>query len=339
MTDEFPPPPDDDLERWLREAGARAGAGDDREGRVREAVRNEWRRTVVARTRRRVALWGAAGLAVAASIALSVFLGHPLPGPVAAPIAPVVGRLASVVGDVALTSAGAAPGVATVGADLVAGNRLRTGGSGLTTVSMTGGGELRVDANTTVRFSGARLVALDAGGVYFDSGSAAAGEPIAIETPAGTIRDVGTRFEVRVHSGTTRVRVRDGLVRVDQGGAQRDAGAGVELGFAGDGSVEERRIRADAPAWTWTTRAAPAFVIEGATLGAFLDWVRHESGRAVAFEDNGLARRAAAIVLHGDVTHLTVDQALATVLPTCGLRHRVSDGRILISRAGSGGRP
>ena len=318
---------------------ARAAAGEHREARVREAVRVEWRRAVAARARRRVALWSVAGLAAAASIAVTVFLGNRPAASIAAPASLVVGRVASAVGGVANGVRGrhAGRGTRRCGRRRRQPSeygRFRAGDS-----FMAGGGELRVDANTTVRFSGARLVALDTGGVGdFDSGLAAPGEPIAIETPAGTVRDVGTRFEVRVDHRSTRVRVRDGLVRVEQGGTKRDAGAGVELGFAGDGTVEERRIPADAPAWTWTTRAAPALVIEGATLGAFLEWM-HQSGRAVAFGDDALARTAAAIVLHGDVAHLTVDEVLATVLPTCGLRHRVADGRILISRAGSGGNP
>jgi hypothetical protein len=132
------------------------------------------------------------------------------------------------------------------------------------------------------------------------------------------------------------VRVRDGLVRVEHRGTTRDAGAGVELGFAGNGAIEERRIPIDAPVWRWTTRAAPVMTIEGVQLGAFLGWVQRESGRSVQFDDGGLASSATSIVLHGDIAGLTVDEALATVLPTCGLRHHVVDGRIIISRANGG---
>jgi hypothetical protein len=37
-------------------------------------------------------------------------------------------------------------------------------------------------------------------------------------------------------------------------------------------------------------------------------------------------------VVHGSVEGLTVEEALATVLPSCGLRHRVEGDRILLQR-------
>jgi hypothetical protein len=50
----------------------------------------------------------------------------------------------------------------------------------------------------------------------------------------------------------------------------------------------------------------------------------------VEFGDPRLARSAASIVLHGSIEGLTPVAAVETVLPACGLVHRVRGGALFI---------
>ena len=96
------------------------------------------------------------------------------------------------------------------------------------------------------------------------TGSSGAGA-IEVETPQGTVRDIGTRFEVRVSDESLRVRVRDGVVSVTGGSAARAARAGTELTVTSVAIVERPFDISDAD-WSWITRAGPTFVLEGRTL-------------------------------------------------------------------------
>ena len=76
----------------------------------------------------------------------------------------------------------------------------------------------------------------------------------------------------------------------------------------------------------------PPLAIEGATLEVFLDWASRESGRSWRFAVPEHSRDARDVILHGSVEGFTVEEALSTVLPSCGLRHRIAGDELLIER-------
>ena len=74
------------------------------------------------------------------------------------------------------------------------------------------------------------------------------------------------------------------------------------------------------------------------TLAEYLDWITRETGWRVEYAEPAIARDASTIVLHGSITGLRPDQTPLAVLPTCGLRHRMTDGTLTIERqAGEAG--
>jgi hypothetical protein len=131
-----------------------------------------------------------------------------------------------------------------------------TGAGRRATLRLGNGAELRLDADSAVRFpagAAAGTVALDRGALFVHTGSTAAERrSVEIRTAAGVARDIGTSFEVRVIGDATRVRVRDGIVQlvplVRTGGdaAAHTAGRGVELLATrhGCGAARRRDIRA-----------------------------------------------------------------------------------------------
>ena len=166
---------------------------------------------------------------------------------------------------------------------------------GTLAMTLTSGVHLRLDASSTARLDSATDVWLERGAVYVDSAGALPGvSPISIHTPAGVVRDIGTRFEVRRDGTDLRIRVRDGEVLVTYAnGAGVRAGAGEELFSGPDGSdrsISRRPIAATGSEWAWAERAAPPFSVEGKTLGAFLDWVSREGAWTVTFADAAAER-------------------------------------------------
>lgn len=223
------------------------------------------------------------------------------------------------------------------GRTLVAGTAIETGdGTGplprRLALRLRSGIEVRLDAGTRLRLASAAEVELDRGAVYVDTGAGSG--TLAVRTPFGVARDVGTRFEVRLGDGETplSVRVRDGSVAVEHGGEIRLAAAGEAIVVRGDGVMERRQAPEYGPAWNWVTATAPRFELEGRTLAQLLEWVSRETGWAVRYDDPGLAAAADDVVLHGSLGDLRPDQAPFAVLPGAGLEGELDEGTLVVRR-------
>ena len=319
----------DDVARLLQSAGARSPVPVERTARVKAAVRDAWLNAGRSHARRRLTAIVAAvtALGAAAAVALAIRMRQPdsrLPELARAPVA----RVAAVTGTVSVNRTTLEPGD-----EIVDGASIRVADGSLATVSLDGSGELRLDGGTTIAFDGRRLVTLRTGAVYIDTGRDLPSAPIVVRTAFGEVRDVGTRFEVRVLDRGWRARVRDGVIRIDAAGATRDLSAGREIVMQPDGMATEGVVASYDAGWSWTTRAARPFQIEGATLGAFLQWAADESGRRIRFADVETERALSSTTLNGSIAGLTADEALDVVLPTCGLVGTLSQEQILLSRS------
>jgi ferric-dicitrate binding protein FerR (iron transport regulator) len=308
--------PNPDLWRLLESAGARPEPPAEDLARIKEAFRAEWREHV----RRRESRGRLRLLALAAAVVIAVGAAWWLWRVEAGPAA----RVESVTGIVGIS------GLA-VGQEILAGTELETA-SGRAALRLVGGPSLRLDTGTRVRLVSAAEVRLDRGAVYLDSIPGA--RQVSVHTPLGVVTDVGTQFEVRLlgEESALRVRVREGEVRIKGGEASLSAAAGSEVTLRESGSVERRRVALHGPDWSWVLEAAPPLEIEGLSLQELLARVARETGWTVEYEDPDLAASAGSIRVHGSVGGLAPDQALEVVLPGAGLRHRIVDGRLLISR-------
>jgi ferric-dicitrate binding protein FerR (iron transport regulator) len=216
-----------------------------------------------------------------------------------------------------------------VGESLAANSVVRTGIGDLAVISLATGAEVRLNTGTVVRLAAEGRLQVETGQVYIDTGRRT-GSVVSVDTPVGTVRDIGTRFDVRVAGDTLRVRVREGTVRLDTGGKPIEAGAGWQI-LVQNGSASVTPSATHGADWAWTMRASP-FTIEGATLEAFLNWIEIEGGLRIVFAPPSLRNEAARTVLHGSVEGMTIDEALTTVLPASGMSHTTSGDRIIVGR-------
>jgi len=282
---------------------------------LRQAARQAWHKRLAARRWRH----GSALAALAASLLLALGTVLWLRGALDSPVA----TLAVANGEVLLD------GQAVVGEDLAVGTRISTGAAGHAALRLASGAELRLDATSELELTGRRTARLLRGGVYVAVDSLA-GSAAALElwTPAGLVRDIGTRFEARLGSdGGLRLRVRDGLVVLERPiGEALEVAAGGELKVAADGALHRGSTDPWDESWNWTWRAASLPDIEGATLASVLDFVAHEAGWKIRYSNAESARAAAAAVLYGSLAGLDRDQGLQLVLRGSGFSHQVRDG-------------
>jgi hypothetical protein len=219
--------------------------------------------------------------------------------------------------------------VLTVGDELRAGDTLTARGS--TLVLLSGGGTLRIAANSVIDVRSADEICLESGLIYVDLPSASIPSGgLHVLTQAGTLEHVGTAFEVLSGEQLVRVRVREGRVRLRSAVSDVVAVAGTELlATPGDG-VSRHSIATYGPEWQWVSALAPDYEIEERPLLDFLQWVSREVGRHLDFADAPAREVAEHAILHGTVRGQPPLQALANVLPTTSLVYEMRGDTIWV---------
>jgi ferric-dicitrate binding protein FerR (iron transport regulator) len=293
-----------DVEQLLALAGPRDAVPVERLERMRTAVHDAWTAETKPRATRRF-FWTLVTAAAAAAVVITVVRTRP---------------------DAGSGERVEAPAIA-------AAVHIETGPAERRSLPLPGGGELRVDASSVVTIGEDGAIHISKGALYLDSKGTTL--PTVI-TPAGRITDLGTRFEVRLVAGDTRVRVRDGKVRLAQASTVSEVAASEELLARADASTARRHVDPYGIEWAWVARAAPRFDLEGESLGSFLDWIETEGAWTVAFASPALERSARSTVLHGSIEGMSTTEALEAILPACGLVHRVelTTGRVIVAAEG-----
>lgn len=322
---------DSSLEELLRAVGARDEPSADAMRDVRAAVHAEWQAMVEERRRqRRVIAWR-----IAASLMLAVLIAtfakrfvEPTPVQVASVV--------NIDGGMMYSTADADTHTGAVGQALLVGETVQTDANSRVALAFPGGLSLRVDHGTRFTVAAADRIELSAGALYIDAPSAhASSDALTISTPAGSVRHVGTQYEVRTHADSIQVSVREGRVLVTAANGSNDTGeAGQTLQVSSSGNITRSTLAATDPQWSWALEAAPVFDIDNQTLSSFLQWVARETGRRVVYSSPQAAAAAAEVKLRGSIAGLDTDAALAAVLSTTQLRrYRTPDEEIGIELA------
>jgi len=321
MTDE-----EDVTARLLRLAGAPPDPPAERTVRVRAAVHRDWRALRRRRTMRDGAAIGL--LAAAASVTIAVWLRGRVDAPANPPAIAVAQRVQGrpVIGR---PSRGADAMPLAPSAPIYPDDVIDTDAESRVGLQLADGSSIRIDRDSRVRFVTSAVLQVMAGAVYVATADRSHG--LEVRTTMGTLRDVGTQFEVRLTPARLRLRVRTGTVEIRRGTAIDTAAAGTEATITTTG-IAVRPVPAYGSEWAWTTDMAPAFAIEGRTLESYLAHVAAEQGWTVRYADAAVAQAAARNILHGSVEGLSAEEALRVVLPTSGLDYGVRGGELSVSR-------
>ena len=214
-----------------------------------------------------------------------------------------------------------------VGEGLRPGTRITTHG-GHAAIALANGIELRFDSNTDITLETDGSLSLTHGALYLDS-SNRTGPPstVAIVARGTVIRNIGTRYEVRLSDRELRVRVREGRGEGSSTFGMRAADRGGQVRVTSSGIVSGRASTSGAD-WDWIVRATRPPQLEGRPLPEFFAWAEREGGRPIRFADPALERANRTTIVYGAIHGLTVEEALDVVLPSCGLARR-SDGEVI----------
>jgi ferric-dicitrate binding protein FerR (iron transport regulator) len=322
----------------LRLAGAPQEPRSDRSARVRQAVHDAWRahrrQQMVRRSAAAVALCG-----IAAALILVVWIDRSRP-PAARPSEAklpsevTTAMAARTQGRPVLRPADAAGMPLTSATPIHVNDVVETDGASRASLRMADGSSLRIDRGSRVRVVSRASVELDRGAAYLETGGESRG--FEIRTPMGTVRDIGTRFEVRLIEAGLRLRVRAGMVQIARGATVTNAVAGTETTVTTT-AVGARQVAAYGPEWGWVSTLAPPFAIEGRSVRAFLEHMAAEEGWTLRYASPAVAEASDRIILHGSIDGLGPQEALEVALATSGLQYRLRGGELLVSRPSDAG--
>lgn len=318
----------DPLAEIIRAAGRRADPPRDDYEKVYAAAHATWQRKTRARKARR---WYALA-AAAAFVALGAALWQSMPTS-----APEIGARLEIVRG---TSEQRLPGeqdwipVKAEMVEMPEGTRLRTSGDGAIALRLDGGGSLRLDSDTSVILARSSIE-LDTGTIYFDSAGRHPDRAVNVVTPFGTVRDIGTQFEVRTTVDALRVRVRSGsVVVVESPTAEPVSGlAGEEIHLDVAGQISRRGFASDNPGWAWAEALASAPDFQTPSVLRYLTWIAEETGRALEFETESVRLQAELARFLGDPHDLPPTELLITISATSDFNCEITnEGTIFISR-------
>jgi ferric-dicitrate binding protein FerR (iron transport regulator) len=207
-----------------------------------------------------------------------------------------------------------------------------------TSVTLVGGGLMRLKAGARISTTSAQELELESGTVYIDIDPAHPHGTLSVRTPYGLVQHLGTQFEMTLLAAALRVRVREGAVRVIRSDLAT-ASAGQEILLGATGIVQRRIIATDGPEWDWVQEPPSAFVAEGQPVLALVLWTGRETGRRLEFADDRTRQIAERTILHGSILGLSPNEALRAMLATTTLQAEVGPGVIRISPSPAGVAP
>jgi ferric-dicitrate binding protein FerR (iron transport regulator) len=310
----------------LRMAGVPPDPPAERTARVRAAVHREWS----TRPQRRMIRNGVAIglLGVAASLTVAVWIRGRVETPSSGPGIAIAQRIQGRP-FIMRPSKGAGPLPLSMSTPIYPDDVIETNAESRVGLQLGDGSSIRIDHGSRVRFLTPVVLEVMAGAAYVATADRLHG--FEVRTTMGTLRDVGTQFEVRLTPSLLRLRVRTGTVEILRGTVIDTAAAGTEATVTTNG-IALRPVPAYGSEWAWTTDVAPAFAIEGRTLESYLEYLAAEQGWTLHYADPAVAEAATRNILHGSVEGLTAEDALRVVLATSGLEYRVRSGELSVSR-------
>jgi len=303
------------IEELLRQVGARDEPAADMMQEVEAAVHAEWRSMLQERQRkRRFVTFGIAATAVLA-VGVAVLGVRYL-----APTAPIqVAQITRINGHLLVRPESHTAREIAVSQHVFSGETIQTDDRSRAALKFGDAVSVRLDHDTIVKIASADELVLTAGALYVDS-QAQHPQELMIRTDAGSVRHVGTQYQVRTHAEEMEVSVREGRVMIANAAGTSSGVAGERIRVTPRGEIVRSKVPAHDPSWRWAAHTAPLFDINERTFAAFAEWVGRETGRKVVYASNEAQSAASEVTLRGSIAGLDPDTALSAVLSTTQLR-------------------
>ncbi|MEQ9450237.1 MAG: FecR family protein [Pseudomonadales bacterium] len=174
---------------------------------------------------------------------------------------------------------------------------VRTAHQGTLTLMLNNGTVILLDDSTTLTLQGPEQISLLGGRVYVDSPGMDSN--VIIDTSWGTVRDIGTQFELDVNAHRMQAALREGSIQMSLFGSAEPIVAGAADGRGDVVRVDAATMQVSkdtrpttSPKWDWTRSMVPAFPAGRHSFAAVIAWVARQTGREVSYSRHILETEA-----------------------------------------------
>lgn len=317
---------EDLLKRLLHLAGPRPLPPEQMRSEVKEQVHRVWQKRV---RRRR---WMRTSAAVAATLLVAVIgvsvldpVGTSPPPEVVGKVLKVAGTLIRVDGENARLSARS---------PLYRNGIVQSSTDGGVSLRLSNGASLRLGPATRVKLMSGFVLELQMGKLYLDTVDARPNVQFEVQTAFGTIKDIGTQFEVQTQTESVRVRVRDGEVFLETHSTAHHASRGEALEADVTGNVVLSSFSPVHADWNWVIDFTPQFETDNAKVADLIAWAARETGRTVVYSDALTRNRASLTRIHGSITNRSPIDTMITALSATRFNVSVEHESMVVSHPG-----
>ncbi len=213
------------------------------------------------------------------------------------------------------------------------GTLLKIGDDSGLAMELRDGQSVRFKENTEVTLVAHNRLSINQGSVYVDSNASDPNIFVAVDTPFGLAKDIGTQFMVTVFPDAVQVAVREGQVELSRDTRIHSATLGEQIQLDQQGALDRQAIDVHGDQWNWLSDLAPVYETNGRTLSEFLTWICRENGWTLVYTSREIELGAQTEELQGTSTQdMSPDQALEAVFTstTTTKKYHVGDGVLTV---------
>ena len=184
-------------------------------------------------------------------------------------------------------------------------------------LTLANGADLRMREHAQIRWHSPERFTLITGMVYVDTADQA---DVVIDTPFGSIADIGTRFMVAVTADEVKVAVREGAAKLESQQAEYTAAArpGRSALLTVDAvSVQQSDEPSHHPRWGWIHNVTPGY--QQSLVTDVLRSIGRDLGKQVEFASHGVEAAIAHHRVEGNLDGVTPRNALDLVTASANL--------------------
>jgi len=206
---------------------------------------------------------------------------------------------------------------------LKAGEYIHTNSSNRILVELNNGNTFRLDENSLIKLTSEDKIELIRGQIYVESNEKNINNQLLIDTKLGSIKHVGTQYNVELKPDLINISVRKGKVIVYKKDLTKEIEKGYTLSINNKGDYNQSLINSYDSKWLWTQNITKQYNIQDKTIFQYLKWVIWNSDKSKDQSSN--------IKLSGSIKGLTPLESLEVILSTTDFSYDISQSAIHIS--------
>lgn len=218
---------------------------------------------------------------------------------------------------------------------LAIGDTIKTDEHAILAVVLKDQTQMTFSGATELVFQSANKIKIVSGRIYVDSPDH--NTFILIQSEWGSIKDIGTQYQVSIQGENMEVAMREGKVEISLEDettlvAQSKMGVGDVLSFSRGTKVAQSTRSNSDPAWNWTRPALAHKNLDGLSVYDLIHWSSRVTGKKVVYASLATSQLAKTTHLSGgQLDPLDIEATLPRILRTTTLSAVVSDLDITVS--------